>query len=120
MKSDFDLIMCCLGNGITVYNKSVTENDDCQVIAHISTGGNIKLCVESATIPSDIMLKITAMAKQQEEEYHKYFECLPPHIQYNKILSIVPHEKYVEYVRKYNIKFVDILPEMKKYYYKII
>lgn len=120
MKNNFDLIMCCLGNGIIVCNKSVMENGDYQIIAHISTGGNIKLYIESAHISSDNMAKIITIAKEQEEEYHKYFESLPSHIQYNKILSTIPYDKYVEYIRRYNIKFVDILPEMREYYYTII
>ncbi|MCM1222502.1 MAG: hypothetical protein NC548_49340 [Lachnospiraceae bacterium] len=120
MKNNFDLIMCCLGNGITIYNKSVAENGSYKIIGSISTGGNIRLYVENADIPADGMAKIIAIAKEQEEEYRKYFECLPPHIQYNKILNAVPRNKYVEYIRRFNIKFTDILPEMREYYYTII
>lgn len=120
MKNNFDLIMCCLGNGITIYNKSVTENGSYKIIGNISTGGNIRLYIDNTDIPAEDMTEIITIAKKQEEEYHKYFECLPPHIQYNKILNVVPYNKYVEYARRYNIKFVDILPEMRDYYYKII
>ncbi len=117
MTNNLNLIMCCLGNGITVCNRSVMENGDYQIIAHISNSGNIKLYIETVHISFDNMGKIIAMAKKQEDEYHKYFESLPPYVQYNKILNAIPFDKYI---CKYDIEFIDILPEMREYYYTII
>lgn len=41
----FELFMGCLGNGVTVCNKAVTEHGDYKTIAHISEHGHIKLYV---------------------------------------------------------------------------
>lgn len=56
--SKFELFLCCLGNGVTVCNKAVTENNDYKTIAHISNNGIIKLYVSADYIPSEDMKRI--------------------------------------------------------------
>ena len=114
----FELFFCCLGNGITVYNKAVTEHGDYKTIAHISEGGNIKLYVIESYIPAIEMEKIKVMAKSQKEKFQKRFESLPDMKQYEIILDNVPCTKFLEYVQDKK-PLAEKLPEMRKYYYTI-
>ena len=59
----FELFMGCLGNGITVCNKAVTEHGDYKKIAHISEHGHIKFYVSENYIPEDAMQKIKKTAE---------------------------------------------------------
>ncbi len=49
---NFDLFLGCLGNGITVCNKAVSEHGDYKRVAHISPAGNIRLYVSADYIPA--------------------------------------------------------------------
>ena len=114
----FELFSCCLGNGITVCNKAVTEHGDYKTIAHISEGGNIKLYVSESYIPAIEMGKIKAMAKSQKEKFQKRFESLPDLEQYGKILDNVPCSKLIEFTKDKK-PLAEKLPEMREYYYTI-
>lgn len=61
--------MGCLGNGITVSNKSVIESGDYKQIAHISEHGNIKLYVSADYIPPDEMKRIQTVAKTAKQKF---------------------------------------------------
>ena len=54
----FELFMGCLGNGLTVCNKAVTEHGDYKQIAHISNGGKIKWYIPVTSIPGPALLRI--------------------------------------------------------------
>lgn len=65
----FELFFGCLGNGITVCNKAVTENNDYKTIAHISNNGMIKLYVSADYIPSEDMRRIERTATNQRKTF---------------------------------------------------
>ena len=65
----FELFMCCLGNGVTVSNKAVTEHGDYKKVAHISEHGHIKLYVSEDYIPSEEMQKIRNTAEANKAKF---------------------------------------------------
>ena len=65
----FELFMGCLGNGITVCNKAVTEHGDYKKIAHISEHGHIKFYVSENYIPEDAMRKIRKTSETYKSEF---------------------------------------------------
>ena len=68
---NFELFMCCLGNGVTACNKAVMENGDYKQIAHISNCGKITWYVEPSKIPGDALLKIEHDADAMNENFEK-------------------------------------------------
>lgn len=112
----FKLFMCCLGNGITVCNKAVTENGDYKQIAHISEAGNIKLYVSENYIPADAMETIKLSAESQKESFKEIFESLSEPKQYEQILDSLPIGKLLEAL-KLNGTISEKLPGLRKYYY---
>lgn len=48
---NFELFMCCMGNGTTVCNKAVTEHGDYKQVAHISEHGHVEFFVPKNYIP---------------------------------------------------------------------
>lgn len=93
---NFELFMCCLGNGVTVCNKAVTEHGDYKQIAHISNAGNIKFYVPASSIPGPDLLRIehTAngmyenvkqaverdLAADRARTYYRMLDALPYHV----------------------------------------
>lgn len=65
----FELFMGCLGNGVTVCNKAVTERGDYKKIAHISEHGVIKFYVSEDYIPADVMQRIKQSAEVNKAEF---------------------------------------------------
>lgn len=58
-KENFELFLGCLGNGITVCNKSVEENGAYKTIAHIAECGKITWYVNPVScVPGGDLLKI--------------------------------------------------------------
>lgn len=110
MNGKFELFFGCLGNGITVCNKAAMEHGDYKKIAHISTGGNIKLYEPEGKIPPVAMEKIERMASKNKAAFAENFEKLPDVVQYEEIL--------IEYIRDKR-PLVEKLPEMREYFYKI-
>lgn len=118
MSGKFELFMCCLGNGVTVCNKAVMENNDYKIIAHISEGGNIKLYVEKSYIPLKDMEIIQKCADGKKEDFQKKFEKLSKSLQYMIILDNIPFNNFLEFTKdKRNL--TEKLPEMREYYYSI-
>lgn len=66
---NFDLFFCCLGNGTTVCNKSITEHGDYKKIAHISEHGHIILYVSENYIPQKAMEKIQNVAESDKQKF---------------------------------------------------
>lgn len=118
MNGKFELFMCCLGNGVTVCNKAVMENNDYKIIAHISECGNIKLYVEKFYIPLKDMEIIQKCADDKKEDFQEKFEKLSKSLQYMIILDNIPLNKFLEFTKdKRNL--TEKLPEMREYYYSI-
>mgnify|MGYP007021970142 CR=1 FL=1 len=79
----FELFMCCLGNGISVFNSAVTEYGDYKYIAHISETGNTQYYVLGDYIPEESKKKIENAAEDQRKEWENYFFNLPDIKQYS-------------------------------------
>lgn len=114
----FELFMCCLGNGLTLCNKAITENHDYKQIGHISRGGNIKLYVKDGYIPSSEMKKINRVASEMKEKFQEDFNRLSEVEQYGTILDSVPNSRFVEFIKDKRV-LSEKLPEMKEYYFSI-
>lgn len=69
MSVNFELFMCCLGNGITVCNKAVCENNDYKTVAHISPAGNITYFVRAGYIPADDLERIEKAAAENRADF---------------------------------------------------
>ena len=67
MDGKFELLIGFLGNGITVWNMAAMEHGDYKKIAHISTGGNIKLYEPEEKIPPVAIEKIERMASKNKD-----------------------------------------------------
>lgn len=73
---DCDLMFGCLGNGITVYDRSRQRNNDYVTVAHIASWGGLKLYDSQIGRNYDAMQKITAQCLQQQEDFKKrWFEA---------------------------------------------
>lgn len=62
----FDIGMGYLGNGLTVWNRAVTENGDYQNIAHISGEGEIHYYIDN--LPKDVVERIEKAAAQEQQK----------------------------------------------------
>lgn len=83
----FELFLCCLGNGITVCNKAVTENNDYKTIAHISNNGIIKLYVSEKYIPVEDMERIQQTAEEKQADFLKWWNNNTLAFRYMRILD---------------------------------
>lgn len=119
MSGKFELFMCCLGNGITVCNKAVMENNDYKIIAHISEGGNIKLYVKESYIPLEDMKIIQKCADGKKKDFQEKFEKLSDIKQYGIILDSISINKFLEFTKDKK-SLTGKLPEMREYYYSIV
>lgn len=117
MEQKFELFMGCLGNGITLANKAVEENNDYKIIGHISEGGNIKLYVDETYILEEDMTKIKNVAQQTQKKFRENFERQDIYKQYFTILDFLPIRKLLYYSDDRPLE--EKLPEMREYYYGI-
>lgn len=65
----FELWFGYLGNGLTVCNKAVLENNDYKYIAHISNNGILKLYVKENYIPNEDMERIKRQAEDMKNKF---------------------------------------------------
>lgn len=79
---NFELFMCCQGNGLTVCNKAVEEHGDYKQIAHISPAGNIKWYVPCGYVPGPDLLRIEHTA---DAMYHNFKNALERDLAADKI-----------------------------------
>ena len=115
----FELFMGCLGNGTTVCNKAICKNGDYEMVAHISSAGNIKLYVKESYIPVEDMRKIKNTAEKQRMDFVKHFESMSELQQYRVILDNIPLNKLTELIKtKCEIK--RKIEKMKEYFYSIM
>ena len=96
MNNKFELGFYCLGNGITVCNKAVTENGDYKQIAHISNGGNIKLYVSESYIPVKDMEKIRKAAEEERQKFQADFLKRDIYSQYGEILDNIKIDDFLK------------------------
>lgn len=95
----FELFLGCLGNGITVCNKAVTENNDYKTIAHISNNGIIKLYVPADYIPVEDMERIQNTAEKEQSEFLKQWNNNPLEWRYSHILDNLNTSEFLEAIR---------------------
>lgn len=115
---NFELFMCCLGNGVTVCNKAVKEHGDYKYIAHISPAGNITMYVSDDYIPKENMQTIQRVADENKMEFSAKFETLPKIKQYEIILDTLPYSKF-RYWTNDKRPYTEKLPLMREEYYKL-
>ena len=68
---DKNLLFGSLGNGITVFDKTVQDNGDFKKIAHISKSGEVKYYVSLYNLPWSYINSIEYMAEVQKENLTK-------------------------------------------------
>ena len=96
MKGKFELLMGCLGNGITVCNKAVMEHGDYKHIAHISDNGKITLYVSESYIPVDDMQRIEQAATEQRKTFLNEWKKQSDIEKYEKLLDMCIHSDFME------------------------
>ena len=68
---DKNLLFGALGNGITVFDKTVQDNGDLKKIAHVSGGGEVKYYVPVYDLPWSYINSIEYMAEFQKDKLLK-------------------------------------------------
>lgn len=111
---NFELFMCCMGNGISVLNSAVTEHGDYKYIAHISETGNIKYYVADDYIPEESKKKIENAAENQRQEWENFFSNLPDIKQYNYILEHLPLNDFMLFIKDDDKPLKEKIAEGKK------
>lgn len=111
---NFELFMCCMGNGISVLNSAVTEYGDYKYIAHISETGNIKYYVADDYIPEESKKKIENAAENQRQEWENFFSNLPDIKQYNYILEHLPLNDFMLFIKDDDKPLKEKIAEGKK------
>lgn len=117
----FELFMCCLGNGITVCNKAVLEQNDYKIIAHISHTGKIKWYVDYLSyVPDNALIRIKNAAHMEYIKWKTWFENLTPYQQYDYLLDNVSIDDMLEVFKmKCNLKGkIEYL--LAKYYMRFV
>lgn len=115
----FDLFMGCLGNGITVFNKAVTEHGDYKYIAHIRETGKIKWYVNPALyVPGDALLKIEHVANVQTKKWEQWFSSMPEIKQYEYLMDRLPLSDFLEITKRKDLDLWQKIQIAKQVYYK--
>lgn len=92
----FELFMCCQGNGLTVYNKAVSENGDYKQIAHIANCGKITWYVNPAAyIPGSDLLRIEHTADTARANWEKWLDNMPEFERLCRLYNMVPIDVYL-------------------------
>ena len=110
----FELFMCCMGNGVSVFNSAVTEYGDYKYIAHISEAGNIKYYVADDYIPEESKKKIENAAENQRQEWENFFSNLPDIKQNNYILEHLPLNDFMLFIKDDDKPLKEKIAEGKK------
>ncbi len=71
----FDLMFGCLGNGVTVCDRSHMVNGDYKTVAHIDPCGAYKLY---CPLPQEAVQRIRHMAQGEGERFAAHWESLTP------------------------------------------
>lgn len=90
----FELFMCCLGNGISVFNSAVTEHGD--------------------YIPEESKKKIESAAEDQRQKWENYFSTLPDIKQYSYILDHLTLNDFMLFIKDDDKPLREKISEGKK------
>ena len=96
----FELFMCCLGNGTTLCNKAVYENRDYKTIGHISNAGNIKLYVKPDYIPPKDMERIQNAAANTRNDFLVRLDAeirYRPLVIYERMLDTLTTSEFLDF-----------------------
>ena len=99
----FDMGMGRLGNGLTVWNRAVTESGDYKTVAHISDGGKITLFVKPGYIPTPDMDRLTRIAADCREKFRDQLDLeikRNPGQVYERMLDCLTCAELAEHVGK--------------------
>lgn len=113
MARKFELFGGCLGNGTTVCNKAVEENDDYKTIAHISEGGRISWYIKNpeSYVPEKDMKTIKQWCKDARNKFMSYWSALSDIRKYEIILDDIPYTILLEHPLKEQLKACTDLHE---------
>lgn len=89
----FDLMFGCLGNGITVYDRSREEHGDYKPVAHIAAWGGIRIFDPQVECDLDAMERIWNMAKREQENYRIWWNLQTWGTQYTAWICSLPPKK---------------------------
>ena len=98
----FELFMCCLGNGTTLCNKAVYENRDYKTIGHISNAGNVKLYVKPDYIPLKDMERIQNAAANARNDFLVRLDAeirYRPHVIYERMLDALTTSEFLDFLK---------------------
>ena len=115
----FDLMMCCLGNGTTLVNRAVWENNDYKTIGHISNAGNINYRIDVKSSPVDAERRISEEAERMRKAFRAEFEALPLIRQYECILDELPERDVFDYMKSEKLK-LENLAELREHFYSVM
>lgn len=65
----FDLMFCCLGNGITVCDRNREEHGDYKNVAHIAAWGGLRIYDPYLKCDLTAMERIWAMSKESQADF---------------------------------------------------
>ena len=98
----FELFMCCLGNGTTLCNKAVYENRDYKTIGHISNAGSIKLYVKPDYIPLKDMERIQNAAANARNDFLVRLDAeirYRPLVIYERMLDALTTSEFLAFLK---------------------
>lgn len=72
---NIDLMFCCLGNGLTVCDRSHMEGGDYKIVAHVDSCGVYKLYCK---LPWDAVNSIQNVAKREGRQFSDLWRTLSP------------------------------------------
>ena len=116
MNGNFELFMCCLGNGITVCNKAVKEHGEYKHIAHISDNGKIKLYVSESYVPIEDMRRMEQTASKQREEFLNHWNRQTLEQRYYKLLDMLPVQEFLAVCKDESHTLEEKVTELEKRY----
>lgn len=123
----FELFMGCLGNGLTVCNKAVMEQNDYKQIAHISPAGNIKWYIPVSSVPGPALLRIEHTA---DAMYHNFKSALERELAaddermiwrtYWRMMDALPYDAMRKFVEETKTAAMpDKIEKLKALYLKV-
>lgn len=112
----FELFMGCLGNGVTICNKKVTEHGDYKKVGHISENGKIKYYVPEGYIPDDGMRRIKNVAERQRQKFLSRWNRLTDIQKYEKLLSSLTTTEFIDATKDKESTLADKVQHLEKKY----
>ena len=84
MPKTFDLMFCCLGNGVTVADRLQTACNDYRNVAHIADTGDLRIYDQRLLSDPAAMAQILHHAAALRADFRKLWFSLPYQAQYQR------------------------------------